>query len=118
MNYDAFADTALRLLSEHGQDIVLSSSTDGTYSTSTGLVSGASATSATHRGVSINYALREIDGTKIQQGDKKVILPATSSPKVGDLLTFGGVAHRALDVLTISPGGTTIAHIVQARRGG
>lgn len=58
----------------------------------------------------------EIDGARILSGDKKLLMEAgVAAPKVGDLITVSGQAHRVEMVWPLSPAGVDLMYTVQAR---
>lgn len=66
-----------------------------------------------------DFANREIDGTRILTGDKKVTMAKGSlaiEPATSDTLVIGGVDHAIVEVRPLNPGGTVIFYEVQARR--
>ena len=105
-----------RLLKTHGYDISLTrSNVDGSYDTSTGKVSGGTTTSATVRGVFIDYRESDIDGTSILADDRKLLLQARGlelTPENGDALD-GDV--QVISVRTIKSGSTIVAYTCQTR---
>ena len=69
--------------------------------------------------VVLDYANREVDGTRILATDKQVLLAKASlaiEPTTADKLLIGGVEHKLIAVKPISPGGTTILYELQVRR--
>lgn len=105
-----------RLLATHGYDLTLKRVQDGgTYSTTTGKVSGGTTTTETVRGMYINYMAEEVDGTSIEMDDRKLILRAlgmTMVPDTGDLVDD---EVQIISVQTIKSGATVIAYICQTR---
>ena len=66
--------------------------------------------------VVMEYKQREIDGTMIVRGDKKIYAAVgTVDPVVGDELTIGGVRHQVIMVKPTSPAGTVVMQEIQAR---
>ena len=64
-----------------------------------------------------NYPRGLIDGTLIQQNDRKVLLSATGSrPTTADTLEVEGVSHAIVSVREIAPSGVALYYEVQARR--
>lgn len=66
-----------------------------------------------------NFSNREIDGTRILQTDKKVIIAPSIAitPQLSDLLNEGEPGRlKLMDVKTIRPATRTLAYIAQARR--
>lgn len=65
------------------------------------------------------FKSREIDGTRVLQGDKRVIIAPSLAvvPKLSDwLVEADGGRFRLVDFKTIKPATTTIAYIAQVRR--
>lgn len=62
------------------------------------------------------FKRHEIDGARILSGDKKVMMePGVLVPKVGDILTVSGKAHRLEQVWPLAPAGEALLYTVQAR---
>jgi hypothetical protein len=105
-----------KLIDRYGYDITLSrTNVGGTYSTTTGKVGSGSTTTATLRGVFVNYEQEDIDGTSVLADDRKLLVQARGlnvAPKKGDLVA-GDV--QIVSVRTIKAGATTIAYVCQAR---
>lgn len=67
----------------------------------------------------MNYSNKEIDGTLIQETDKKIYMSTeglTVVPDVADTLTVEGAAHEIINVIPLSPAGTVVFYELQARR--
>jgi hypothetical protein len=65
-----------------------------------------------------DYRNAEIDGTRVQSGDKKVMMAKGSlaiEPTTSDTLVIGGKEHAIVEVRPLNPGGTVILYEVQAR---
>lgn len=57
-----------------------------------------------------------IDGTLIQQGDRRVMIAATGPvPSTADTLTIGGKVHRIINVRSTTPSGVPLYYEIQAR---
>lgn len=115
--YDSLRAVALKLIGEKGREVTLRSRSSGAYDASTGSAS-ATYTDTVMSAVVSNYPMRNIDGTRVQQGDLKIMLVSDVAPHVGDGLLIGGVEHEVLDVRELNPGGTTLTYTMQVRRGG
>lgn len=109
--------TTHRILSLYGQLVTLKHSEPGVYDPETGTV-GTVVTSQTAVAVEQSYLQRDIDGTVVQQGDKKLLLTATnlSAPMVGDSCTVQGVIYAIKNVSCLSPDGTAILYELQLRK--
>ena len=67
----------------------------------------------------LEYENREIDGSRIQTGDKKVLVSAVGlspEPSTADRIDIGGEEHAVVSVKPLSPAGTAVFYEVQARR--
>lgn len=115
-DYDDIAATASELLAEFGQDVTLTRGTAGTYNPATGKAT-VSDTTATGKGVVLDYNQRDIDGTLIRQGDQRVYLSVDIgvTPQTGDSLTLGGKEWAVITSRTLAPAGTAVIHDVQIR---
>jgi hypothetical protein len=115
--YTDLRATAAALLTDKGQSMTLTKRTSGTYDPATG---AATVTEATYSvtGAVFDFPAAVIDGTLIQQGDKKVLVSALGlsvEPDVDDSLTIGGTAHQIVQVKKLSPAGTTVLWTLQVR---
>ena len=62
------------------------------------------------------FKRHEIDGSRILSGDKKIMVePGVIAPRVGDILTVSGKAHRLEQVWPLAPAGEALLYTVQAR---
>lgn len=120
--YDTFQATATRLIDKFGQAATLKQSTIGAYDPATGTASE-TVTSSTGRVVVTDYDIRQVDGTLIQRGDKRILLSVITgvgakdvSPVPGDKIVVGNVTYTVVDASPLSPGGTVVMHEIQARR--
>lgn len=105
-----------RLIKTHGYDVVIKrTNVGGTYNTTTGTITGGSTTTATGRGVFINYVEQDIDGTSILADDRKLLLQALGLsvvPETGDSVDD---EVQIVSVRTIQSGATIIAYVCQTR---
>jgi hypothetical protein len=112
--YQDDADTAAELLEEFGQSVTLTSKTSGAYSVSTGTAAVTTSTQ-TVSAVVLDYGSRDIDGTLIRAGDKRLLMaPQTTAgvdltaPVVDDIVAVGGTTYTIKGIKTISPAGTVV----------
>lgn len=109
------ADDVLQLMQDFGSTVTLTRAGTATYNPATGITTNSTGSSMTARGVFINYADRNIDGTLVRQGDRRLLLAAsgaTGVPAVNDEVA----GYKVLDVREIAPNGTAIAWACQVRR--
>lgn len=117
--YPLLRATAETLLAEKGQEVTITTRTSGSYSTSTGTAAQTTATTTANAAV-FDYPLKDVDGTRILRGDKRVLLSAeglTVVPDTTDRVTIGGVVHHVIDVQVVAPAGDAVLYKLQVRRG-
>lgn len=66
--------------------------------------------------VPVGYKIKEIDGTTIQQGDRKFLFLSDVEPKKDNKITLDGVNYNveAADIVAVS--GVTVLYKVQGRK--
>ncbi|QHJ00114.1 hypothetical protein GT347_20300 [Xylophilus rhododendri] len=100
--YDDLAATAVELLEELGQEIALARG---------GLRFSAA-------GVALDYAQRDIDGSRIKWGDRRVYVAPDlgTAPVSGDQLRLAdGTVLLVIASRPLAPDGTIVLHDVQVR---
>jgi hypothetical protein len=109
------------LLDQHGQDVTLRYVTKGTYSPSTGGLTGGSTTDKTVKAYFYNYMLEEINGQSVQMGDRRVVLHTLdtsgdpiSEPSVDDLILGQGDTVSIVSVQKIFSD-VLVCYILQVR---
>lgn len=119
VDYVKLAATSQRLLDANGRSVTLvyrgpaadsGNAWDGSKS-----VGGASESAI---GVFLDYQRREVDGTKIQAHDKRLLVAAqnlTNSPTTAERVTDGGVNYQVIDVRVVQPGATILLYELQVR---
>ena len=110
--------TAARMLAGRGRAMVLRKQTAAAYDPAAG--SAAQTASDTDCvGAVFDFPALLIDGTRIQRGDKKVLLASeglTVTPDATDQLVIGDVVHSIVNVQPIGPDGTVVVYRLQVRR--
>lgn len=113
-DYQDDADTAAELLEEFGQSVTLTSKTSGAYSPSTGAAAVTTSTQ-TVSAVVLDYGSRDIDGTLIRAGDKRLLMaPKTTdgedltAPVVDDTVAVGSTTYTIKGIKELSPAGTVV----------
>jgi len=69
-------------------------------------------------GVVTEFNRREVDGTLVQTGDKKVLLSAEDlqiAPETSDLVVVDGVEYKIVTINPLSPAGTVVLYELQIR---
>lgn len=65
----------------------------------------------------LGYSNEEIDGTRIQTGDKRVLVSHMAvAPTLSDRLVIGGESHAIIGIEPLSPAGIVVMWEVQARK--
>lgn len=118
--YDNIRDNvAAPLIQQYGMSITLKVPAAGTYDPVTGMTTGGTAADYAGYGVIEDYTTREIDGTTIQRGDKKVMCFFTDTtiiPLTSHDLSIAGVQHSIQNVNCLEPGSVAVVYTLQVRR--
>lgn len=114
--YGRLADTAHRLIADKGRPVTLLVEASGAYNPTTGQAARTT-TNVPALGVVIDYPLKDIDGTLVRQGDKRVLVSprVAARPKPGDGLLIGAVTHTVITAKPLEPAGETTLWTLQAR---
>jgi hypothetical protein len=67
--------------------------------------------------VRASYRASEIDGTRIQVGDARLLIAGTlaTEPKPGDVIRFDGAEYLVVSSSPVKPATVVVAHDVQVR---
>lgn len=114
--YEGLAATAAKLIREKGQAIALRRAVVSSYAPESG--STVSYNNLGMFGAVFDWPAKEVDGTSILRGDKKILLEASQAPTTKDRMIIGGVDHEIISSKPLAPGGVAVIYIVQARAGG
>lgn len=112
--YTDMAEVAAELLTEFGQAVTLKRST-GTVDPVTG-ADTRSTSDVTTVGVVMNYPQAIIDGTRIQSGDRRLMIDASEEPKLTDTVLIGSEPWSIQEIEVSSPAGTAIRYAVRIRK--
>ena len=119
--YSNAASTANKLLVKFGQPVTLTQITEGAYDPNTGTVVSAG-TTYVGSGALFDYAQREIDGTLVQQTDRKLYLSAKQIngqampvPQTQDTVTVGSAVYSVVRSMPLNPAGTDVLFEAQVR---
>ncbi len=116
--YSRMQQTTNKLLKGKGQAVTLTKVVPGTYDPATGGVTNTS-TTQTGTGAILDWNSRNVDGTTIKIGDKRLLLSALNSagaaltaPALGDKITdAASVVYTLVAPLEIiSPAGTPVLY--------
>ncbi len=116
--YTRLQKTADKLFKSKGQTVTITRQSAGSYNPATG---AATVTTTTQTGVGVifDYGLKQIDGTLIKVGDRRLLLSplntsgaALTAPALGDTVTdAAGVVYTLVEPLkTVSPAGTAVLY--------
>jgi len=113
--YSDMADMVNELLDDFGQTVTLRRTVAGTFDATTETESGGSTSDITTTGIQKNYRQDQIDGTRVQHGDRLYILDDDQVPVLSDKVKVGSVYWNIVDIQTVNPAGTPLAYFVQVR---
>lgn len=115
--YDRQRAGAARLLKKFGQLMVVTHRGASVYDPATSTMTATSITTPAH-GVVSEVSEREIDGTNVLRGDKKVTLAAVAgmpTPTVGDSIAIQGIAYSVESSAPLAPSGSAVIHQLRVR---
>jgi hypothetical protein len=107
-DYSKSQATATKLIESFGQALILTHTEQGVYDPATGLIPVVTTTQA-GLGALLDHGAREIDGTLIISGDKKLLLSATgiTKPEINDTCFIDTVNYTIKEpLIEINPAGT------------
>jgi hypothetical protein len=89
----------------------------GEYDPETGTSPGAGPEIFTGVGVRIGYEQKDIDGSRVQQGDQRVYADAVGlpRPKPGELIAVGPDVYTVVAFEAVAPGDVDVLFIIQIR---
>lgn len=100
---------------DHGQNLTFGRETSSSFNPVTGVDTTASST-YTGYGAGFDYKRSEIDDEVIQRGDVRLLLEATTTtPLIGDTVTYNSTVYRVMNIDELSPGGTVLRYEIQLR---
>lgn len=113
--YDNLQATATTLLTRFGRDIVVRRESGGSIDPVTGAVVAGSVTDTTVKGILKTYPDRLIDGTRIKESDRMIIINAIIEPLTTDQIILGSDVWHPVEVKSSNPAGTPLVYFVQVR---
>lgn len=116
--YSDIAAVAVSLLSEFGQNIVLTRNTPGGYSPATG-TDTITTTSQTVKAAIFPIKESAFQGTLIAKNDFRLLISPSANPAPlgDDTVVIQGATYTIMDVKTLSPAGTVVLYDCQIRGG-
>ncbi len=113
----AMQTSVLNMLTESGRPAVVTRTGDQSYDPATGTMTAGVGSVWAVQALQMDYSNREIDGSVVQRGDAKFLVPGVSkAPQVNDIMTFAGIAWRVINTTAVAPQGYPILYTVQGRR--
>jgi hypothetical protein len=118
--YDRTAATALRLITQFGQPVIIRATTVGEYDPETGSAPPDSTKEQTAQGILLDFTGQEFQNNSlIKQGDKKLKIAALGLEWVPDLLNKVIIQGRTWSIVPplkeVNPAGTPILYELQVR---
>jgi hypothetical protein len=116
--YGELAQAAVDLLNELGQLVLLTrAGAGGGYDPDEGFVEEGGEQVWSANGVEFQYEQREVDGSLIQSGDRRVLIAPDlgTMPQSGDVITLGAYRLEVVESRPLQPAGVVVLHEVQAR---
>ena len=113
----AMQSSVLKAITKAGRPCMVSSASSQTYDPATGSTSAVPAEVWGVQALMSDYSAGEIDGSAIQRGDAKFLIPGVlRAPQIDDTLAFAGTAWRVIDITSVAPQGYPIIYTIQGRR--
>jgi len=114
---DNLAATVLSLITEYGEAITLTRTSEGAYNSATGTTGAATTTTYTGYGVPEDYQAREIDGEIIQRSDSRLYVNAISTtPVPGDTVTLASGTIRIINIYRYVVNAVNVLYELQIRK--
>ena len=115
--YNKMADVATKLLgvAKFGQEWTITRTTGEVIDDVTGAITPGTTATFTPVGVLTEYSNYEKNDTRIEAGDRKLILDDTVEPLLTDKLTLGSELWTIVDVQIKEPAGVPLVYMVQVR---
>jgi len=121
MDYTRLRAMANQQLKDKGLTCTITKQTAGTYSTSTGVASVSTSTQSAY-GALFDYENKNIDGTLVKKGDRRLLLSALNTagaaltaPSVNDTVAANSVTYTIVAIRPIAPSGVAVAYDCQIR---
>jgi len=113
--YNRLANTATRLIIKYGQSLLLVRS-GNSVDPVTGVATSGSGISYKIMGILQTYPDNLIDGTRIKQSDRLVIIDGSIAPLLTDKIKVENQEWNIESLKTSNPAGTKLVHFIQVRR--
>lgn len=116
-NYASKAKLADNKLAYFGQSVTITNKVTGAYDPNTGTVAQ-TITTQTGSAAIFDRGSKEIDGTTILMGDKKMLLSAVgiTKPQINDTVLVGSINYTIKEpLIEINPAGTVVMYKLNLR---
>lgn len=114
--YGNMADTTVRLLTKFGASVTLQRYTGRSIDPVTGAITAGSDASVVTTGVLRPYPSNMIDGTRILETDRELVITNEQIPQPTDKPTMDGQEWAIVGITEMNPAGTVIAYKLQVRK--
>lgn len=115
--YEDMAAVAVELLQEFGAPVTFPRESGGSFDPITGVETPGSDDSETTIGLVKPYPEKLIDGTRIQMGDRMLVLSPEVEPSMDDKPMMGGAPlGNIVAITTSSPAGIPVCYFAQVRK--
>jgi hypothetical protein len=116
MDWGNLASSADVLIKKFGQTITLSHSSYGEYDPDLGTLAN-TISIVVSTGVMFDYGEKEINGTSIIRGDKRLLISPIGIAEIviGDLITVSTKSYTVTEVIETNPAGTNLLFEVSIR---
>ena len=116
--YSEMAEMATELITEFGQDIVITRETGEIINPVTGEVEvEASSQEYNVKGIMKKYPENLINGKRITSSDREIIMEASVvEPLITDTISINNQEWPIIDITSINPAGTPLIYSVRVRR--
>lgn len=115
-DYASLATTADNIIGTFGIPVTVLSKGIATYNVDTGTVVTTD-TTQTANGVITNYDTKDIDGSQVLRGDKRLLLSpiGITSIKPDAKVTIAGISYNVITVNETNPAGVALVYDLQIR---
>jgi len=111
--YNKMAKTAAKLLRKFGKEFVIVRNIDRSVDNITGVVTAGTTTTFRPNGIVVEYTTAEKRDSRIEQGDRKLILDNTVIPLMTDRPTVDGKMWTIKDIERSEPAGIPLVYFVR-----
>lgn len=114
--YTRLAGTASRLLTKFGGTVSVSRSVGRSVNPVTGAITPGSTSTLTAKGLIQRYVDNLIDGSRIKDSDRLLILDNTFEPLLTDRPMVDGQQWNIVDIKSVKPAAVSVVYFLQVRR--